>query len=176
MSGFIPELTTTVRVKVNADSLDGGISIINSHGWFDELITDLKNKKAQLEELQDPLAEAVATNLSEYQKQIISMKHVKSGMMMNSVDITPEADGIYLVGNTATSVDGFPYPLAIETGRREVTPVNAKYLHWTGPQGEVFTKHSSSVSADPFVQPSIDLSEQDVQEIVDDFIDKVMGD
>lgn len=177
MSGFIPEITTTVRVRVNADALSEGISAINTYGFFDEIIDDLKNKKAQLEELADPVAETISQNLSEYQRQIISMKHKRSGMMANSVDVERDGDGVYLVGNTAMSVDGFPYPLAVETGRRAVRPVNAKYLRWWSPSGEiVFSRYSRAVGADPFVQPSIDNTSEDVEKLITEYIEKVLGD
>lgn len=177
MSGFIPEITTTVSVRVNADALSDGISVINSHGWFDEIIEDLKQKKSQLEDLQDPVAETISRNLSEYQRQIISMKHYRSGMMANSVDVEKDGDGVYLVGNTAMSVDGFPYPLAIETGRRAVTPINAKYLRWWNESGEiVFSKYSKAVGADPFVQPSIDNTSEDVEQLITEYIDTILGD
>lgn len=177
MSGFIPEITTTVSVHVNADSLNDGVSVINSHGWFDEILTDLKVKKNQLEELADPVAETISRNLSEYQRQIISMKHYRTGMMANSVDVVKDGDGVYLVGNTATSVDGFPYPLAIETGRREVYPVNAKVLRWWDQSGEiVFSKHSKAVSPDPYVQHSIDNTSEDVEQLITEYIDTILGD
>lgn len=177
MSGFIPEITTTVRVKVNTDDLDKAINITDKYGVFDEVINTLKNTKEELEDLKNPVAESISNTLSEYQSQIISMKHYQTGMMANSVDVTQDGDGVYLVGNTATSVDGFPYPLSIENGRREVYPINAKYLRWWDNGGNiVFRKHSSAVSADPFVQPSIDNTIGDVEEIINDYITQILGD
>ena len=176
MSGFIPEITTTVRVRVNADALEDGISQINTHGWFDEIIEEMRSKKAELEDLQDPTALAISENLQSYQEQIISMKHYRTGMMANSVDISQDGDGIYLVGNTATSVDGFPYPLAIEQGSRDhfVAPVTFSALHWIQ-GGDRFSRGHmvSGISADPFVQPSIDNTEQDVEEIIRNYFDNV---
>ena len=179
MSGFIPDITTTVRVKVNAHQLEDGISALSTHGWFDEIINDMKAKRAEVESLKDPVAEAVSNNLSEYQRQIISMKHYKTGMMANSVDVEQDGDGVYLVGNTATSVDGFPYPLAIEQGSSAhwVAPVTFKALHWV--QGNDFFSRGhmvSGISSDPFVDPSIEMSKGDVEDLITEFMDNVFGD
>ena len=70
-----------------------------------------------------------------------------------------------------------PYPLAIETGRREVFPIDAKLLRWFegGQIGgtPIFAKHSGSVAADPFVGPSIDTTITDIEEIVSEELKKV---
>jgi len=178
MSGFIPEITTTVKVNTRIEGLDAAIDLMESDEitniCFDDVIRDLKSKKSELETVSDDMALAVSESLQSHQEQIIGMKHKFTGMMMNSVDISKDGNAQYLVGNTAMSVDGFPYPLAIETGRREVFPVNAKWLRWwTGPyfSGDVvFAKKSKAVDADPFVQPSIDLTMQNVEDIVNEFM------
>ena len=181
MTGFIPEITTTVKVQIHHEDIDNAIDVMQSNeiasSCFDELINILKTKQQELKDLQDPLAEGVAENLQSHQEQIIGMKHHHTGMMMNSVDISQDGDGVYLVGNTATSVDGFPYPLAIETGRREVYPINAKCLRWWNNSGEiVFSKYSSAVAPDPFVQYSVDMTEENIEEIVDEYLNNVLGD
>lgn len=181
MSGFIPEITTTVSVNIHHEDIDKSIDVLQSNeisaSVFDELISMLEERKEALQNIQNPLAEAVAENLQSHQEQIISMKHYHTGMMMNSVDISQDGDGVYLVGNTATSVDGFPYPLAIETGRREVYPINAKCLRWWDKNsGEiVFAKRSSAVAPDPFVQYSVDMTEEAIEEIANEFLEKALG-
>lgn len=166
MAGFIPDLTTRITVNVHSDSIDDAISRMSQ---FPSIVEALENKKNQLEGLEQPVAEAVAEKLQSNQEMIISSKHYITGMMANSVDISQDGRD-YLVGNTAHSVDGFPYPLAIETGRREVFPVEKKWLRWFegGMIGgtPIFAKHSSSVDPDPFVQPSIDDTIYDIEEIV----------
>lgn len=176
---FIPEITTRITVNVNTDSVDEGISRIESDPILSQcssLTETLQNVKNKLQGLEQPVAEAVAGRLQSNQEMIISSKHYITGMMANSVDISQDGND-YLVGNTAMSMDGFPYPLAIETGRREVYPIDAKVLRWfEGGIGgtPVFSHYSSSVPADPFVQPSIDNTIADIQEIVGDEIRKVI--
>ena len=166
MAGFIPDLTTRITVNVHSDSIDDAISRMSQ---FPSIVEALENKKNQLDGLEQPVAEAVAEKLQSNQEMIISSKHYITGMMANSVDISQDGRD-YLVGNTAHSIDGFPYPLAIETGRREVFPVEKKWLRWFegGMIGgtPIFAKHSSSVDPDPFVQPSIDDTIYDIEEIV----------
>lgn len=171
MAGFIPEITTRIRTKVNVDSIDDAINRIESDPYLSQcssLIDTLNEKKNQLKDLEEPVSAAVAEKLQSNQEMIISSKHYITGMMANSVDISQDGTD-YLVGNTATSVDGFPYPLAIETGRRAVFPVEKKVLRWF--EGgdfskPVFAKSSGSVDADPFVRPSIDDTIYDVEQIV----------
>lgn len=171
MAGFIPDLTTRITVNVNSDSIDDAISRIESDKFLSQtsIADKLLEKKNQLDGLEEPVAEAVAERLQSNQEMIISSKHYITGMMANSVDISQDGRD-YLVGNTAHSIDGFPYPLAIETGRREVFPVEKKWLRWFegGVIGgtPIFAKRSGSVEADPFVQPSIDDTIYDIEEIV----------
>lgn len=105
------------------------------------------------------------------------MKHKVSGMMMNSVDVMHDGDGVYLVGNTATSVDGFPYPLAIEEGTRDhwVEPVTFSALHWTDFKGEHWSKGHmvSGITADPFVDYSIQNLEDKIEEILNPLVNNV---
>lgn len=172
MVGFIPDITTRITVNVHSDSIDEAINRIESDPYLSKCtsITEtLREKQNQLNDLEQPVAASVAERLQSNQEMIISSKHYITGMMANSVDISQDGND-YLVGNTATSYDGFPYPLAIETGRREVFPVEKKMLRWFegGVMGgtPVFAKHSRAVAADPFVQPSIDDTIYDIEEIV----------
>ena len=171
MAGFIPELTTRITTKVNVKNLDDAINHIESDPYLSQcpsIVKTLNEKKTKLESLETSVSSAVAERLSSNQEMIISSKHHITGMMANSVDISQDGTD-YLVGNTAHSVDGFPYPLAIETGRRAVFPVEKKVLRWFEGgdfSSPVFAKYSSSVPADPFVKPSIEDTIYDIEEIV----------
>ena len=172
---FIPEITTRVTTKVHADSIDEAINKIESNPYLSKcpnIIETLQNKKNQLEGLEEPVSRAVAERLSSNQETIISTKHYITGKMANSVDISQDGND-YLVGNTAVSVDGFPYPLAIENGRRAVFPVEKKVLRWfSGGIGgtPIFSKYSGPVAADPFVEPSINTTIEDIEDIVSNII------
>lgn len=170
---FIPEITTRVTVDMDTSDLDQAISLTESDSILSELgLTEiLEETKSKINDVKTPLTEAVASRLQSNQENIISSKHYITGMMASSVDQMNDGDDI-LVGNTAESVDGFPYPLAIETGRREVFPVNAKVLRWfDGGIGgtPVFSMRSSAVAADPFVDPSIDDTMYDIDTILEGF-------
>lgn len=168
MTGFIPEITTRIHVNVNTDSINEAINRIDSDPFLSQIpsITGiLKEKQEQLDGLVEPVGYSVAERLQSNQETIISTKHYITGMMANSVDISSDGRD-YLVGNTATSIDGFPYPLAIETGRREVYPVEKKVLRWFNGGTPVFSMYSRSVPADPFVEPSINTTIEDIEEII----------
>lgn len=172
MTGFIPEITSRVSVTMNTEEIDNALEIIESDPILSEItsLTDeLQNAKNNINELQEPLVDAVAERLASNQEIIISTKHYITGMMANSVDIASDGQD-RLVGNTATSYTGFPYPLAIETGRRAVYPVDAKVLRWFdgGVGGKpIFSMYSRSVAADPFVEPSVQNTLWDIDEIWD---------
>lgn len=174
MTGFIPELTTRVTVETDTSELDNAISLIEgddilSQLGLDEELTQVKNR---LEGVKSPLAEAIAERLQSNQENIISSKHYITGMMSQSVDITGDGED-YLVGNTAMSVDGFPYPLAIEKGSRShwVSPNTFSALHWTDNGGEYWSKGHTvgGITADPFVDPSIHDTIYDIEQIWEGF-------
>lgn len=182
MTGFIPEITTRVTINTDFKSFDKSLELIASDEilskCFTEAIEHLGEKRKELESQSDALAYRVSEYLSSFQSQIIAMKKVDTGMAKNSVDIMKESLSSYLVGNTATSVEGFPYPLAIEKGRKEVRPIDARALRWWDKDtGEiVFSKKSKAVAPYPFVDGSIRKTEGKVSEAVDEYLNKVMGD
>ena len=170
MAGFVDELTTRVSVEIDSSDIDDAISRVSGDSILSELglAEELQEVKSELNELKEPLTDAVAQALSNNQETIINTKHRISGMMANSVDISSDGDD-RLVGNTATSVDGFPYPLAIEKGSKQhwIAPVTFDYLHWTDSGNDFFSKGHmvSGIKADPFVQYSIDETMYQIDEI-----------
>ena len=186
MSGFIPEITTTITVTADTSELENCINMMEDseilNTCFSDVIQTLQNKKKETEKIIDPTALAVSEALSAYQSAIIKTKHYVTGMMENSVDVMKDGDGVYLVGNTAMSVDGFPYPLAIEQGTSAhwVAPVTFDALHWTDKlTGEDrFSKGHmvSGIKADPYVDYSIQNLNNAIEEILDPIIEKTWSD
>lgn len=178
---FIPEITTTVKVNINTKRLDESISKINNDpimsSCFGEVAEYFSEAKKELEDMRDPLAKGISENLQSHQQQIISMKHYKSGMMANGVDISSDGVGQYLVGNTASSVDGFPYPLAIEQGTKShwIAPITFEALHWVENGVSKFSKGHmvSGIKADPFVENSINITEGELDSMVNNYLDKI---
>ena len=169
---FIPEITTRVHVEVDTSDLDNAINLIEGDSILSDLgLTDLlENTKSRLNQIKSPLTNAVADRLKDNQENIISSKHFKSGMMSQSVDKSDDGEDI-LVGNTASSVDGFPYPLAIEKGTKShwIAPVTFNALHWTDKDGEYWSRGHmvSGIKSDPFVEPSIQDTLDDIERIWD---------
>lgn len=181
MSGFIPQITTRVSAELDTKELDDAIKLIESNPIAVQLYGDVKDylleTKGKADISVDPLASTLSKRLQDNQYHRIKAYHRNTGMMANSVDITHESKGSYLVGNTATSYDGFPYPLAIETGRREVRPLNEDgWLRWWNKQGEiVFAKRSKAVKGDPYVEDSISMTDRQVDKVVDSWFNAVFG-
>ena len=186
MSGFIPEITTTITVTADTKSLDECMDLMKGSEvlsvCFGDVIDYIQSKKEETEQLIDPTALAVSESLSAYQSAIIKTKHYVTGMMANSVDVMKDGDGVYLVGNTAMSVDGFPYPLAIEQGTQDhyIAPVTFNALHWIDKKSgkDAYSKgHTvSGIKADPYVDYSIQNLTDAIEDIVNPMIDKVWGD
>ena len=164
---FTPEITTRIHIDMNTDSIDQAINLCNS----DEILSDLpisellEEAKSELTDLKEPLGDAVSERVQYNQSKIISSKHFKTGMMANSVDISRDGDD-WLVGDTASSVNGFPYPLAIDQGSKShwVAPVTFSYLHWTDTDGHHFSKGHMvrGIDAEYFVDNSIDDTLYDI--------------
>lgn len=183
MAGFIPQITTTITGEAHTEQLQECLDMINSNEilntCFSEISDYLQTKKLETEKLIDPVAEATANGLSAYQSQIISTKHKKTEMMMNSVDVMHDGEGVYLVGNTAMSVDGFPYPLAIAEGTRDhwIEPVTFDALHWkdklTGEDRFSKGHMVSGIKADPFVDYSIQNLEANIEGIINPAINSI---
>ena len=171
MPMFIPEITTRVIVEVDTTELDEALSLANSESYLGDYVDVLEEKRTRLNSFQEPVAEAVALDLKDNQENIISSKHFITGAMSESVDISPDGKD-RLVGNTACSVDGFPYPLAIEKGTVShwIEPITYDALHWVEGGTDYFSKGHmvSGINADPFVQASIDDTIYDIEQIVKD--------
>ena len=175
MAGFIPDITTRVTVNVHSENIENAKARLESDPFLSQCSSIgewINEKEQQLKSLEQPVANAIGERLKSNQEMIIAAKHVNTGMMAGSVEITQDGSDV-LVGNTATSVDGFPYPLAIETGRREVYPVEKSVLRWFEGGQPVFAKRSKAVAADPFVEPSIDLTLSEVEKVVRDYLGEI---
>ena len=173
MSGFIPELTTRVSVKMETKDLEEAINRVSSDPILSDvgILDELEDALKEFKDLQEPLVDAVSERLSSNQETIISTKHYITGMMSNSVDISQDGED-RLVGNTAMSPTGFPYPLAIEQGTSShwVAPITFSALHWSEGGQDYYSKGHTvgGIKADPFVEPSINLTIADIDDIWDD--------
>ena len=178
---FIPEITTTWNVQVTDEQLEESIDLLQNDKILsvagEEVLERLLTAKNNLENLGHEVAKSIGETQKSYQEQFIQMNGtIKTGMMLNSTEITEDGMGTVHVGNTASSVDGFPYPLAIETGRGPVYPINAKVLRWFDDGGNpVFARSVGPAKARPFVAPSQEYTLDDVDKIVDEYMNNIFG-
>lgn len=154
MSDLIDSITTTVNVTILDDGIDEILSKLedeNSTGLLDDIISDLNQKKNELNVAADDLALAISERLAENQSDIIVDRgHVVTGMMAGSVQVFPEGIGSRQVSSTARSDKDYPYPQVIELG-------------------------SKFYPGDPFVQDAIDQTDKEVQELVDEVVNEIFG-
>lgn len=160
MSSIIEELGTRITTNCNTDELEGYKGIFDS---YDEVIDRIVSK---LKSDEVTITKEVAETLQNNQRIISQQRSFNTGEMANSIMIE-EQGNTAIVGATARGSNGFPYPLSIEFGRREVVPVRAKVLRWVTKDGmTVFSKYSSAVTPMPFVEPSINETLYQVENIV----------
>ena len=154
MSEIIESIATTVSVDIRDDGIDEVLSKLeemNSTGLLDEVISDLNQKKNELNVVADDLALKISEKLAENESNIIIDRgHVVSGAMAGSVQVFPEGIGSRQVSSTARSDKGYPYPPVIEYG-------------------------SIFYPGDPFVQDAIDQTDKEVQELVDEVVNEIFG-
>jgi hypothetical protein len=141
MGAIIPETGTRVTVKTDTSNLDKCISSIDKD-IFAPVIDIFNEKKAILEnEIPDELADVVSERMRSYQEQFIYMNGtVDTTQMVSTIFVEPSGQGQAEVGATALSEEGFPYPIVIELG-------SVKY------------------DGKPFVEPSINYIEKDLQDL-----------
>ena len=178
---FIPEITTTWNVTVHDEKLEDAIKLAESDKLIStagsDVLDHLHKTKNDLETMGHDVAKSIGETQKSYQEQFIRMNGtIRTGMMLNSTEITEDGRGTVHVGNTASSVDGFPYPLAIEHGRGPVYPINAKVLRWWDKGGNiVFARSAGPAKARPFVAPSQEYTLDDVNKIVDEYMNNIFG-
>lgn len=184
MGDIIPETGTEVTVETDPSGLDDLINAIQSDSILSQVLApavdQLQKDKETLIESGSNLANAIAERIKSYQEQFISMNQsIVTGNMLDSIEVDNWGDGTAEVGATATSDEGFPYPVVIENGSRphiiEGNPLLAFY--WEKESVFVIT-HSvqhPGTSAKPFVQPSLDYIQQDIDELFDSEIMSKLG-
>jgi len=128
----IPELSHHINTLLEIEELEQLINNIPDNILFSQIRDDLITIRKSFEDLADEIPEIAAELFVGIAKdQITSLSTGNgTGMMAGSIDTMPDGERNFLIMETAESPDGFPYPLAFETGRREVVPVEAKVLRW----------------------------------------------
>lgn len=172
-AGRIPELETIITVNIkNADRLDKSIGLAKGIEGADDLTSYLTELKSELNNIRTPVAEMAADELITSERDAMR-HHNKTGKMSQSIDKYPNGEGSYIVGTSAHSDKGFPYPMSIETGRKEVRPINpgVKFLHWVDDGQHIFAKKSRATDADPYVDKGI----SNAWRRIEDNIDVILG-
>ena len=155
----IESIQTTITVNIDTEGLDEVITTLKADptgSLFEDLISDLEDKKGDCNAKSDELATRVSERLEIIQRDTIlarghytpePLKRSGEGHMADSVMSQHTGIGVFKTGATSHSLEGYPYPQVIEYG--------SKYY-----------------AGDPYVEDTID----ELDELVDDLIDDVFGD
>lgn len=162
--GIIDELGTRITTTIITDELESLKDVFDESNEFTLTIDSIVNK---LKSLEPVVTEDVSNALKEQMESVLKAKDFKNktGKLADSIEVE-QTGNTAEVGPTARSNLGFPYPMSIEFGRREVRPVNASVLRWIDNGMTVFSKYSRSVAPDPFVDESIARTLLDVEDRV----------
>jgi hypothetical protein len=141
MGAILSELKTKVNVTTDTSQIDKAINSIDKDD-FAPAIAILKAVKSTIEnDIPSILSDRVAERIKSYQEQFIRMNGtVDTTQMVSTIFVEPSGQNGSEVGPTALSDRGFPYPIVIELG-------SVKY------EGK------------PFVEPSLNYIQKDIQRI-----------
>ncbi len=108
-------------------------------------------------------------------KSLIPVKTGNAKALTRMEPVQASASGVTVViASTAQSANGFPYPIALEYGRRGFGPTRRKVLHFVTGGKEVFTKRTGPAKATPFMQPALDRSTAFIEKQFADAYERVL--
>lgn len=160
---------------------------ITIDGSFDELIKigqqdgfqGLSGLAFQLKKSVERAASKAAKDLAAHNRSLqqrliadISVHPYASGMLASSIIEQQTGEYQYLIGTRINHI----YPMAVEYGRREIRPKNAKALFFYALSGEpVWAKHVGPAEPRPFVEPAYKETERISLKVTDTIIDKELS-
>lgn len=166
------ELDTIVDVKLDIADLEGAIDTLDGDPLFSEIADIFKELADGLNKGAEEGAKELAERVRSLQELFIAMNNsIHSRRLIGSIDV--EGGGTeYTIGTNISEL----YPLAVELGRKEVTPVNKKALRWVTLSGAVvFSKYSGPTNPAPFSQPAYEQGLDEAEEIIGGAIDNVIN-
>lgn len=155
----IESIQTTITVEIDTSAIDEVINTLQDDptgSLFTDLISDLESKKNEADAKSDELATRLSERLEVIQRDTIlgrghytpePLKRSGEGHMADSVMSQHTGVGVFKVGATSHSLEGYPYPEVIEYG--------SKYY-----------------AGDPYVEDTI----TDLDSLVDGIINDTVGD
>lgn len=109
-------------------------------------------------------------------KSLIPVKTGNAKALTRMEPVQASANGVtVLVVSTAQSGTGFPYPIALEYGRKGFSATNRKVLHFVTGGKEVFTRRVGPAAARPFMQPALDRSIAFIEKQFSDAYERVLN-
>lgn len=147
MTSIIHETGTQVIVKYNADGFEKVKDIIESDPILSQVLTPAAEQLGKdidtLKNKSTDFAKAVGEQIRSYQEEyIVANNTVDTGLMRDTILVETTGEAEALVGATALSEAGFPYPVVIDSG-------------------------SKFYAGKPFVAPSLESIDKDLDDIFD---------
>ena len=173
--GAWEELDVKVEIEFDTNDIDNAIEICDE--YFTE---DVKEQLETLKNVYDTAGKKaskdIATRVRSFQQQFITDldEHpYASGMLGSSITEEQEDDTTWIIGTRINHI----YPMAVEYGRKEIVPINAKVLFFYALSGEpVFTTRVGPAEPRPYVQPAYEKADAIADELVIRYIGRSFPD
>ena len=167
MSVVISETGTKVMVKADDSGLEAVKNAIESDPILSQVLApavqQIEKDKQLLKDGANNLAEATSEQIRSYQEEYIRANgSIDTSLMVDTIFVEPDGEASYLVGATALSEYGFPYPVVVDGGSDPHVIEGNPYLFWEGANHPVRSVMHPGTKPRPFVQPSLESAKSDM--------------
>lgn len=123
MSVVISETGTKVIVKADDSGLEAVKNAIESDPILSQVLApavqQIEKDKQLLKDGANNLAEVASEQIRSYQEEYIRANgSIDTSLMVDTIFVEPDGEASYLVGATALSEYGFPYPVVVDGGSK----------------------------------------------------------
>jgi len=160
----IDELSTTITLSIDTSQLEEllGFEYLNS-----EMETLIETKINNLEKLHPVATEVLGNSLKEWIEYEIKNKNlIHTGNMLGNVYSQPDGSD-RLVYLSASTIDGYPYPVGLEFGTRPHLIEGNPWLWWEGASHPVRRVNHPGNAPNPFVAPARELFKAAADSVVE---------
>lgn len=162
--GAWEELDTEISIEVDTSDLEAILDIDDEFDIFEPVTKSLEKFIENIHDGSKEAVDDISDRNKSFQGQIISQVcDNPSGMLASSIQKEEVNDGYgFIVGTIINHV----YPMAVEYGRSEVYPINAKALAFYYKGELIFRKRVGEAKPRPFVAPAYEKTDSIAEEIV----------
>lgn len=130
-----------------------------------KVTTDIKELESKIKKTQQSIPRGLEKIADDARDEIVSHFPKDSGKTAADFEVKANSDLSFEITNPN------PAALYVYTGRGEVTPKNAKALHFFIDGKEVFTKRSEGTEPNDYITPALNNVANRVDQLADEVVD-----